>query len=124
MSAKTKVTELFALANIKVGEDIIVHEEGLYDRILAHGSLGFGEAYMDGWWDAPELDDLMYKIIKARLPDKVSPWRMVLPVLSAKLRNKQSKARAFQVGEQHYDTGNDLFEVMLGERMVYTSAYW
>jgi hypothetical protein len=28
------------------------------------------------------------------------------------------------VGERHYDVGNDLYQAMLGQRMVYTCAYW
>jgi cyclopropane-fatty-acyl-phospholipid synthase len=38
--------------------------------------------------------------------------------------NLQSKARAYQVGEKHYDTGNQFFENMLDKRMVYTCGYW
>ncbi len=30
--------------------DLHVHDERLYTRVFAHGSLGLGEAYMDGWW--------------------------------------------------------------------------
>jgi cyclopropane-fatty-acyl-phospholipid synthase len=36
----------------------------------------------------------------------------------------QSKSRAGQVAEKHYDLGNDLYEVMLDPRMVYTCGYW
>jgi cyclopropane-fatty-acyl-phospholipid synthase len=38
--------------------------------------------------------------------------------------NLQSRARAFQVGEAHYDIGNDLYRRMLDTRMTYTCAYW
>ena len=41
-----------------------------------------------------------------------------------KLFNYQSKARAFQIGEHHYDLGNDLFEKMLDKRMIYSCGYW
>ncbi len=33
-------------------------------------------------------------------------------------------ARAYVVGEQHYDLGNDLFHAMLGKRLVYSCGYW
>ena len=43
----------------------------LYARILAHGSLGFGEAYMDGWWDAEDLDGFLFlKLLDARISDE------------------------------------------------------
>jgi cyclopropane-fatty-acyl-phospholipid synthase len=49
---------------------------------------------------------------------------MIGEVLRAKLFNLQSKNRAFQVGEVHYDAGNDLFEKMLDPHMIYSCAYW
>ena len=51
--------ELLAHADIKLGGDrpwdITVHDERLFARVLRDGSLGFGETYVDGWWDAPAL---------------------------------------------------------------------
>ncbi len=38
--------------------------------------------------------------------------------------NMQSRARAGQIAEKHYDLGNDVYRVMLDERMVYTCGYW
>jgi cyclopropane-fatty-acyl-phospholipid synthase len=51
-------------------------------------------------------------------------WRMKLLTVQAVLTNMQSRARAKQVAEAHYDIGNDLYEVMLCPRMVYTCGYW
>lgn len=41
-----------------------------------------------------------------------------------KLLNLQSNSRAFEVGEQHYDQGNDLYQAMLDSRLTYTCGYW
>ena len=38
--------------------------------------------------------------------------------------NLQSESRAYQVGEQHYDTGNDVFKAMLDPGMNYSCGYW
>ncbi len=38
--------------------------------------------------------------------------------------NRQTKKAAPQVGEHHYDLGNDLFGAMLDQRQVYTCGYW
>src|SRR5690606_12957020 len=35
-----------------------------------------------------------------------------------------SRARAFQVGEAHYDIGNDLYNRMLDTTMSYSCGYW
>ena len=49
---------------------------------------------------------------------------MFLQILSANLFNFQKKSRAFEIGEVHYDIGNNLYKNMLDKRMVYTCGYW
>src|SRR5204862_8211573 len=39
-----------------------VHDEHFYGRILAQGSLGLGESYMDGWWDVDDLDAMLFRL--------------------------------------------------------------
>lgn len=107
--------------------DIQVHDAVLYERILTQGSLGFGEAYMDGLWDAMALDELFTRLLRADVERKLSGWarlRLLGEVLRHSLFNLQSSRRAFQVGEQHYDIGNDVFEAMLDRSMSYSCGYW
>jgi len=107
--------------------DIQVHDERLYARILARGSLGFGEAYMDGWWDCRQLDQLFHRLLTIdadRHIDRRTKIRFLGEVLKNRLFNRQSVRRAFQVGEQHYDIGNDVFAAMLDPTMSYSCAYW
>ncbi|NHN38461.1 cyclopropane fatty acyl phospholipid synthase [Pseudomaricurvus alcaniphilus] len=107
--------------------DIQVHDPRVYRRILTHGSLGFGEAYMDGLWDCPALDQLFTRLLAAnvdtRLPG-LARLRLLLEVLRQQLFNLQNLHRAFQVGEEHYDLGNDIFEAMLDPSMTYSCGYW
>lgn len=127
-SLEAKAKELLALADIEVGGsrpwDIQVHNPALYKRILAQGTLGIGEAYMDGWWDCDSIDELVNKVIKAQLEKQVKLGHFALDVLKARVFNRQTKARALEVGLKHYDVGNDLYERMLDRRMVYTCGYW
>src|SRR5690606_3445912 len=44
--------------------------------------------------------------------------------LLARVLNLQAGRRAFEVGRRHYDLGNDLYQAMLGRRMVYSCGYW
>lgn len=101
-----------------------VHNEDFYHRVLSGGTLGLGESYMDGWWDVESLDDLFDKVLRAGLGKKVRSSRLLVNVAWAHLTNLQSKHRAFQVGQNHYDIGNDLYEKMLDRRMTYTCGYW
>lgn len=105
--------------------DVQVHDDRLYQRVLRGGSLAAGEAYMDGWWDCAALDQLFYRIVCARLDTKFGwTWRHLWRVVKAYVLNPQSLSRAFEVGEVHYDLGNDLFKQMLDDRMVYSCGYW
>lgn len=107
--------------------DIQVFDARTYARILAKGSLGFGEAYMDGLWDAEQLDEMFHRILAADIAEKIrglSRWRILAENVRNHLMNPQSYRRAFQVGEQHYDIGNEVFEVMLDSSMSYSCGYW
>lgn len=104
--------------------DIQVRNEDLYKRTLGQGTLGFGEAYMDGWWDVDVLDDFLTKVLQANLEDKVKSPTVLLAAIQVKLINLQSRRRAFNIGKAHYDLGNDLYSAMLDSRMTYTCGYW
>lgn len=127
--AETTVTRLLEQAGISINGndpwDIHVHDRRLYRRVLHQGSLGLGEAWMDEWWDCPALDRFFERIFNARLEERV---RINLPLLANVVRyrlfNLQSVRRAFEIGEYHYDIGNDLFERMLDRRLVYSCGYW
>ncbi len=107
--------------------DIQIYDPVVYQRILTQGSLGFGEAYMDGLWDAERLDELFTRILRFDLDQNLVGWarvRLLGEVARQCLFNLQSSRRAFQVGEQHYDIGNDVFRAMLDRSMSYSCGYW
>src|SRR5699024_6913415 len=104
--------------------DIRVHDDRLYSRVFAHGSLGLGEAYMDGWWDSSDLSGFFTRVLASRLDEKLKNLDTLVAHLKAKYLNLQRGEHAFEIGEAHYDLGNDLFEAMLGKRLVYSCGYW
>ncbi|MGD8868248.1 MAG: cyclopropane fatty acyl phospholipid synthase [Gemmatimonadales bacterium] len=125
---RRRVEELLAKADVAINGvrpwDIRVHEDGLYARVLAEGALGLGESYMDGWWDCDQLDEFFRRILAAELDRQVKPTADLLRVARAKLLNRQNPRRAYEIGRRHYDIGNDLYERMLDERMIYSCGYW
>ena len=104
--------------------DIQVHDDRFYQKVLAEGSLGLGESYMEGLWDCNELDGFFYKILKADLGERAKKGGLFWDILRSKIINLQDKSKAFGIGEKHYDIGNELFQKMLDKRMVYTCGYW
>ena len=105
--------------------DVRVTDPRFYGRVLAEGSLGFGESYMDGWWECDAIDELLYRLFQQDVRSKLKPSpALIIDALASKIWNRQNKQRAFQVGEAHYDLGNDLYQAMLDKQMVYTCGYW
>ena len=121
--------DLLSEADIKINGnrpwDIKVNDEKLYDCVLQNGSLGLGESYVEGCWDVQDLDQFFFKLLNSKLDKKVkSSWPLMFDLLKAKIFNLQSTSRAFDVGKQHYDLGNDLFQNMLDKNMIYSCGYW
>ncbi|NOY35442.1 MAG: cyclopropane fatty acyl phospholipid synthase [bacterium] len=122
---KSLLGEAGVTVNGRAPYDIQIKNPKFYKRVLNQGSLGLGEAYMDGWWDSAVLDELFNRLLLANIEEKAGEnLSMVIHGLSAALFNLQSKSRAFIIGKRHYDIGNDLYKVMLDRRMTYTCGYW
>lgn len=128
-SARKTVERLLARADIRIDGDrpwdLQVHEPALYRRVLAQGSLGLGESYMDGWWDCQALDEWATKIFLARLDRAVRfDWTTLAAVIGSRLFNRQKKARAARNGGMPYRFGDDLFVAMLDPYLCYSCAYF
>ena len=123
-----KLAEILAAVDIRLNGnrpwDIQVRDQRFYRRLFAEGSLGAGESYMDGWWDAPALDEFFTRIHRLNPYDKVGAWGVLWLALKGRVLNRQTRERSQHVAQAHYDLGNDLYETMLGPRMQYTCAYW
>jgi cyclopropane-fatty-acyl-phospholipid synthase len=127
--ARDVCTELLAGAGITVDGskpwDVTIHDERVWARVLRDGTLGGGEAYVEGWWDSRALDQTIERLQQIDLVDSLRDnWRIVPHMLKARVMNLQSLRHAFGNGQHHYDIGNDLYEAMLDRRMLYTCALW
>ncbi len=123
------IRELLEEASIEVNGDnpwdLQVHDDRFYDRVVQEVEMGFGEAYMDGWWDCEAIDELITRVFLADLPSKLKGnWKLIWYVLQSRLFNLQTKSRSLEVAERHYDLGNDLYRAMLDKRLNYTCGYW
>lgn len=130
MSGQKIIKDLCNQADIAVDGnrpwDLHVHNPAFYDRVLADGSLGIGEAYMEGWWDADDLYGFFERILPHGRVAKTknTGWRTGFAFLKAKLFNVQTRAQSRQLADAHYNLSNELFEHMLGPSMAYSCGYW
>lgn len=127
-AGRTIVEPLLASAGIRIDGpnpwDLKVRDTRFYARVLAHGTLGLGESYMEGWWDCEALDELFERALRHGLKQHAMPWRTELAIARLRLLNLQSIRRSREVAAVHYDLGNDFFARMLGATMTYSCGYW
>lgn len=126
---KNNVLKLLSYADVKIGGnrswDIKVVNDNFYKKVFEERTLGFGESYMDGWWDAESLDETIVRLLKSNVREKIKKnFVLIFKIIVAFLFNSNTYKKAFQIGEYHYDIGNDIYESMLDKRMVYTCGYW
>jgi cyclopropane-fatty-acyl-phospholipid synthase len=104
-----------------------IHSDSLFKRILRDGPIAIGESYMDAQWDVSDLVSLVARVSESNVVSKfysLNIFPIALMWLKEKVLNRQSISRAFEVGEKHYDIGNDLYTRMLDKRLTYSCGYW
>lgn len=126
MNAKEHLSGLVEGAGLKINGDrdfdLIIHDESVFGDVYSGGSIALGEAFMDKRWDVKRLDIALEKLFKSGASKQLRSPSAAYIALKQKVFNPQSKKRAFEVGQVHYDFGNELYERMLGPSMVYTCA--
>jgi len=128
MSAETFFRELLAEAEIIINGDrpwdLQVRDRRAYERVLRDGTIGFGESYMDGWLDCERIDEMAVRAYQAELSQKVDLRTAIFEAFKSRVNPFGSRTRSHEIGEKHYDVGNDLFEIMLDRYMIYSCGYW
>ena len=104
---------------------VVVHDPAVFVA-LARGGKGMAQTYVDGLWDSPDVTAVIEvaarnlegidRVRRAMTPVR-EPWQRGRSFL---VRNTPLRAREDIAA--HYDLGNDLFELMLDETMMYSAA--
>ncbi len=107
---------------------IWVKHPDFYSRLLKGGSIAAAEAYMDDWWDSPNLTALMELMARnARALDRIekrSSWITQWVYKASHWFNRNSIVQAKDNIEAHYDLGNELYKTFLDKRMLYSSGLY
>lgn len=106
--------------------EIQVHRPVFYGRVLRGGGLGAAESLMDGDWSCSDLTGLVRLMTRnLDLADDFDRgfgrWRKSWERLGHSLRRNSPRQARKNIGE-HYDLGNDFFELFLDPTMNYSSA--
>jgi cyclopropane-fatty-acyl-phospholipid synthase len=106
---------------------ITVRRPRFWRRVALGGSLGAGEAYVDGDWDVDDLTQLVRLLVRTGtaggIEGGLALLRRPLDVAFALLR-RNTRAGARRNIADHYELGNDFFASMLDPTLTYSSGVW
>ncbi|MFZ4774265.1 MAG: cyclopropane fatty acyl phospholipid synthase [Terrimicrobiaceae bacterium] len=128
-SDERNLSRVFSDAGVEINgpnsSDIQVHDKRFYRRVMAHGTLGFGESYMEGWWDCEDIEEMCFRAIRHHLEEKLRPHvSTIVEIALAGVLNFHTKNHRLLLDANHYDLENDFFKSMLDPTMQYSCAYF
>ena len=104
---------------------LYIRSPRLIGHVLKNGEVGFGEAYLEGLWDSPDLASLL-AVMHINEPHYRGPYETnVLSRFAGWLGHKlraNSRAGARANIEYHYDLGNEFYKMWLDETLAYSSG--
>ncbi|MDH3287049.1 MAG: cyclopropane-fatty-acyl-phospholipid synthase family protein [Betaproteobacteria bacterium] len=109
-----------------VEASITVLDPAFYAEIAFGGSVGAGESYMLGHWQAEDLTRLMRLLLRNR--HALDAMESGLARLSAPIRmaahwlHRNTHAGSRRNISAHYDLGNEFFRLFLDETLMYSCA--
>ncbi len=115
---------------------IHVRDERFFRRCVLAGDIGFGESYVDGEWDTPDLASVIAwfllnidnaPTLSGSARKMAHGWLMNLMRFSNRighLLRPNSEATVKRNIREHYDVSNDFFQKLLDPSMMYSSAIW
>jgi cyclopropane-fatty-acyl-phospholipid synthase len=105
-----------------------VHDPRFYSDLVFGGSIGSGEAYMQGHWTCDDLSTLVrILLINRNVLEHVDSGAVSLARPARKLLhwlNRNTRSGSRRNIAAHYDLGNDFYALWLDPRMMYSSAYF
>ena len=109
------------------GPSMVIHRPAeFYARLGRDGLIGFGEAYMTGAWEAPDLGGFL-TVLAARIADLIPQPLQKLraayvrrPPIAQRNTTKNTRDNI----SHHYDLSNDMFQLFLDDTLSYSSALY
>ncbi len=107
---------------------VIIRDLAFYRAVATGGSLGAGDAYIDGQWECDDLVALVRILVRNRdLLDGMETGLarfggLAMRAWHALRRNTRAGSRRNIAA--HYDLGNDFFRLFLSPDLMYSSALW
>jgi len=108
--------------------EMVIHDYQFFTRVVFGGEIGLGESYMDSLWDSPDVTGV-FRVFAENM-DALSGGNLSASILNRlKERKAQRRRKNTTVGSrrnirQHYDLGNEFYQLFLDDGMNYSCAYF
>jgi cyclopropane-fatty-acyl-phospholipid synthase len=123
---ETAVGQAAGIAGDTLRATVHVHDAAFYRAIAANGSVGAGEAYIDGHWSCDDLPALIRMLVRNRdLLDAMetgTAWLGGLAMRAWNVLRRNTRRGSRGNIAAHYDLGNDFFRTFLDDNLMYSSA--
>ncbi len=104
---------------------LIINDARTIAKTVTGGSLGFSEAYLKGWWDSPTLTEMLeLGTANEASWDAMINGKPLMRFLSKVVHKFRPNTRSGSKRNiaDHYDLGNDFYQLWLDPTMTYSSA--
>lgn len=112
----------------RLGTKIVVeaHRWSFFRRVVLGGSIGAAESYMNGDWSCNDLTGLISLMVKNlnklnRIDKSTGIFKYLSDLLFHKLRFNSKKNSKNNIAE-HYDVGNDFYQLFLDPTLNYSAG--
>jgi cyclopropane-fatty-acyl-phospholipid synthase len=126
--ARSRIESLLDAAGIRIDgcapTDMRVRDARVYSWLSARGLRGLGESYMNGWWDASDLDGLLQRVLQIHGDRDVRGIDESALFILSRLAALSCPQRPSHVGTHDEPPGPQLLRSILGERTVSSCGYW
>ncbi|MEM1389112.1 MAG: cyclopropane-fatty-acyl-phospholipid synthase family protein [Pseudomonadota bacterium] len=108
--------------------EITLHDWAAVTAAAARGDIGLGEAYVAGLWDTPSIQDFT-EVALLNLQELsqfayAGFWNALKFRVIDRILRRNSQSGASRNIKQHYDVGNEFYQLWLDPTMTYSAALY
>ncbi|MEO5979915.1 MAG: cyclopropane-fatty-acyl-phospholipid synthase family protein [Chryseolinea sp.] len=113
--------------------EMTIRDMDFFKRCVMYGDIGFGETYVDGLWDTPNITKViswfLFNVDKAPTisGNAINDWAVNVLKFANRLSNigkLNTKLGSKKNISDHYDLNNEFFSMFLDSTMTYSAAYF
>jgi cyclopropane-fatty-acyl-phospholipid synthase len=100
---------------------VTVHREAFFRKLARRGRMGLGESYVDGDWDADDLERVLEAGARGEAAARPGLFGRLAERFAPR-RPENDRGGSRRHIEAHYDLGNEFFALWLDPSMTYSAA--